>query len=211
MFCLGKQKTNLFVFTIIQKEWKNKTIQKQVYTESKTREQWKIVKHKKRNQIKWLIFVSKEKRQKLKQPTTLINVAMFPASLSESVSVRLPLPALSLPICLFGWSKRPYTLRSATNRDSYIFSKCHLTSISPDTFTEEVFHVVTCECGLLHVGVESASWCHILSGSAGLIPIYIVYIHVISMPERSYMLLWQKGSKIWGKQSIVLLTLSGRR
>lgn len=43
-------------------------------------------------------------------------------------------------------------------KTSYIFSKCHFTSISPDIFTKEVFHVVTCACVLLvvqRVGVET--------------------------------------------------------
>lgn len=91
---------------------------------------------------------------------TLTHSAKVPASLSGCVLVCTLLPALSLPICLLCQSEGPYTLSSATDQDSYILSKCHFTSISPDTFTEEVFHVVTCACVLLvvqRVGGEPAS------------------------------------------------------
>lgn len=49
------------------------------------------------------------------------------------------LTCLASSICLFHRSERAYTLCSATDRDSYILAKCHLTSFPLDSFMQSGF------------------------------------------------------------------------
>ena len=108
-------------------------------------EQWNNIKHETVNKTELQIFV----------PTIHVKKKMLnryhraPGFLHTSQDVFWSAfsSACYYLLRLLRQSERPYTLCSATDQDSYIVSKCHFTSISPDTFMEEVFHVVTCARG----------------------------------------------------------------